>query len=312
MQMPRAPDRIAVFQVYIQMTIKGTGELGEERNKQNLFSEIEKDYKKLKKQFDNVCRSGGVNVKDELLEEAKGLIQEKKEVLGETSKVDLDGKIDELVSQRPEVTSYVEVERLKLHIYELEQQLEIEQKQEALLIDDNTDKYALIEKLVPALKEFYKILRGHGYITTTLTKQYQELLHLFQGRKNVTWGEMPDSGVSSTSSLAMTDDEIKRNNYKRKIEEQSPDLDMTYTMSVNITPNKPKVKMCAEQLLSKVLKPPPPKRIASGMSPRSPRNKENKTVRRAFGAVDGSRAFAAGKSKSILKGMCSSLFYVVV
>ncbi|KAJ8976906.1 hypothetical protein NQ317_014077 [Molorchus minor] len=112
-------------------------------------------------------------------------------------------------------------------------------------------------------------------------------------------------GVSSTSSLAMTDDEIKRNNYKRKIEEQSPDLDMTYTMSVNITPNKPKVKMCAEQLLSKVLKPPPPKRIASGMGPRSPRNKENKTVRRPSGAVDGSRAFA-GKSKSILKALDNS------
>ncbi|KAJ8957542.1 hypothetical protein NQ318_020581 [Aromia moschata] len=123
------------------------------------------------------------------------------------------------------------------------------------------------------LKSCYVQLQGHGFVTASLRKHYQEILHECQGCKNVKWSES-DSGVEATSTAALAkDDEPKRNLQKRKMEEPTADtMDTTFTMSVNLTPSKPKVKMCWGTTHGERWDwPPPPKRL--GLSPRSPRNK---------------------------------------
>lgn len=119
-------------------------------------------------------------------------------------------------------------------------------------MEDHTEKCTLLEKMASFVKPCYLMLKGHGFVTATLTKQYQEIVLDYQGRKNIKWAENPDSGISSASTLCDTE-ETKSNKNKRKMDDQptSGTLDSTFTMSINLTPNKPKAKMCAEQLMSK-------------------------------------------------------------
>ncbi|KAJ8970205.1 hypothetical protein NQ314_001352 [Rhamnusium bicolor] len=334
-------------------------QLTEEKIKNNSNDELQKDFDKLKQQFDKICALGSSNIDDELLEQVKLLVQEKRDILErqfqlqknemgtnlrrrikeeidarlsgvctntpekkeahrkignavdrfkkqetaikgdivqiESSKLDVDKKIDDLVKENPLLQSYVELELKNLKIFELEQQVKMEQKQSCFLLDDHTEKCTLLEKMAAVLKPCYLTLRGHGFASASLDKQYHDIVLDFQGRKSVKWGEIPDSGISSTSSLCV-DEEGRVNRHKRKMEEHTTEiLDSTFTMHVNLTPNKPKVKMCAEQLMSKVFKPPPAKRLANCVSPRSPRNKENKPLRRPFGAIESVRSLGLMK-----------------
>lgn len=99
-------------------------------------------------------------------------------------------------------------------------------------------------------------IKGHGYATDALTKEYTKIIQDFQGKKNVKFHEIPDSGISSTTSI--TDDENKtnttnNNNNKRKIEDPPIiELDGTFTLTNSTTPNKPKSKGTAtDQIISK-------------------------------------------------------------
>ncbi|XP_018569213.1 kinesin-like protein KIF18A isoform X2 [Anoplophora glabripennis] len=227
--------------------------------------------------------------------------------LTETTRLEVDKKIDDLVKEHPELETFVELETKKLEIFALEQQLEIEQRQSSLLMEDHTEKCTLLEKMAAFVKPCYLTLKGHGFVTSTLTKQYQEIVLDYQGRKNIKWAQIPDSGIGSSSTLG-DGEETKSNNNKRKIDEPAvgTTLDSTFTMSINLTPNKPKAKMCAEQLMSKVFKPPPAKRLVSGLSPRSPRAKD-KALRRPFGAIDSTRTVLSAKTGTKLTTAQKSL-----
>ncbi|KAJ8925043.1 hypothetical protein NQ315_001214 [Exocentrus adspersus] len=217
----------------------------------------------------------------------------------ETSRLELDKKINDMVNEHPELEAFVNLQRKSLENFALSQQVEIEQRQSELLLEDHTTKCAQLEKMAVFVKKCYLILQGHDFMTPDLTKQYQEMALDFQGRKNVKWAETCDSGVGSSSTL-FDDENSKSNRNKRKIEEASTGgtLDSTFTMSINLTPNKPKVKICAEQLMSKAVKPPPAKRLVGGLSPKSPKTRDNKAVRRAFQAIESSRMMLSAKTKT--------------
>lgn len=70
------------------------------------------------------------------------------------------------------------------------------------------------------------------------------------GKKNVKFDEMPDSGISSTTSIQ--EDENNTSSNKRKIEENPAELDGTFTMTHSVSPIKSKSKITAtDQLISK-------------------------------------------------------------
>lgn len=107
-----------------------------------------------------------------------------------------------------------------------------------------------MDKMATILKSTYTLLKGHGFATSTLTRQYQEIVQTLQGtRKNVTFNNIPDSGISSTTSITC-DEDNKLNGNKRKIEEPLNDLDGTFTL-VSSPANKTKSKSCTDQIMSK-------------------------------------------------------------
>lgn len=93
-------------------------------------------------------------------------------------------------------------------------------------------------------------IKGHGFATDALTKDYQKIIQDFQGKKNVKFYEIPDSGISSTTSIA--EDENKTVGNKRKIEEPTVELDGTFTLTTTTTPGKPRIKGTAtDHVISK-------------------------------------------------------------
>lgn len=129
-------------------------------------------------------------------------------------------------------------------------QFEVLGKQVDLLIEEDKEKLDVLERMATILKSCYMQLKGHGFVTEALTKQYTKIIQDFQGKKNVKFHDIPDSGISSTTSI--TEDENKTNNNKRKIEEPPVELDGTFTMTNVSTPSKPKSKGTgAEQIISK-------------------------------------------------------------
>lgn len=117
--------------------------------------------------------------------------------------------------------------------------MELEEKQFELLIAEDNEKLSLLKRMATLLKSCYMQLKGHGFATVALTKQYQDIIQDFQGKKNVKFHEIPDSGISSTTSIS--EDENKANNNKRKMEEPPFELDGTF-IKTSTTPNKPKSK----------------------------------------------------------------------
>lgn len=117
-----------------------------------------------------------------------------------------------------------------------------------MLYQENQEKLDLLEKMATMLKSCYMQLKGHGFATEALTKEYVKIIQDFQGKKNVKFHEIPDSGISSTTSIA--EDENKANGNKRKIEDPAVELDGTFTMST--TPIKPRIKGTAtDHVISK-------------------------------------------------------------
>lgn len=128
-------------------------------------------------------------------------------------------------------------------------QIELAHKQINLLKKEDHEKVEMLEKLVTILKSSYMQLKGHGFASAALTKQYNEIIQDFLGKRNVKFNEIPDSGISSTTSIS--EDENKSNN-KRKNEEPPAELDGTFTMPNSITPIKPTSKgIVTDQIISK-------------------------------------------------------------
>lgn len=91
-------------------------------------------------------------------------------------------------------------------------------------------------------------LRGHGFATDTLCQEYQNLVNHVQGRRNISWDSPLDSGVSSTSSGTSIDGEgDARAPRKRANDENVNGMNSTFVMEAP----KPKVKVCAEELMAK-------------------------------------------------------------
>lgn len=72
--------------------------------------------------------------------------------------------------------------------------------------DDQQSKDALMEEMAVVLKKLYMQLKGHGLLAPSLNKQYQDIVHTYQGKKNIKWAEIPDSGISSTSSITSVEE----------------------------------------------------------------------------------------------------------
>lgn len=144
----------------------------------------------------------------------------------------------------PKICNFVAIVKIFTNISYL--QIELEEKQLELLFDEDKDKMLLLHRMATILKSCYMVLKGHGFATAALTRQYQDIIQDFQGRKKVKFHEIPDSGISSTTSIS--EDENKSNSNKRKIAEEPliADLDGTFTMSNAVsatsTPGKPKSK----------------------------------------------------------------------
>lgn len=129
-------------------------------------------------------------------------------------------------------------------------QVEILEKQIDLLLEEDKEKLDVLERMATILKSCYIQLKGHGFVTEALTRQYTKIIQDFQGKKNVKFHDIPDSGISSTTSI--TEDESRTNSNKRKIEEPVVELDGTFTMANSATPSKPKSKGTgSDQIISK-------------------------------------------------------------
>jgi hypothetical protein len=125
------------------------------------------------------------------------------------------------------------------------------QKKCSLLEEELKSRANLLEKTCKMLQSCYLQLRGHGFATDLMCEEYQSLVNHLQGRKNITWDSPIDSGLSSTSSVSSTDVEVRPP--KRKLNDENINgLNHTFVME----PPKPKVKVCAEELMAKVYKTP--------------------------------------------------------
>ncbi|KAG5887410.1 hypothetical protein JTB14_024609 [Gonioctena quinquepunctata] len=213
---------------------------------------------------------------------------------------DLEQKLKKITQKYPQVEIFLKEEVIKLASLRLKHRLMLEEKTNELLLDDQEEKTSLLEKMGSTLKSWYMLLKGHGFATPDIIEQYQDILLSFQGRKHIKWGEMVDSGTSSMVSIPETEKEVRPVGNKRKIEENAQEtLDDTFTLPVVFSPRQRK----ADQVMSKVLKPPPTKRLAN-LASRSPRSKENKTFRRPFDtakSVAAARAIVAAKTNSGLR-----------
>ncbi|XP_023028699.2 uncharacterized protein [Leptinotarsa decemlineata] len=213
----------------------------------------------------------------------------------------LEQKIEKMKNKYPEIERFLKEEVLKLSALRLKHKLQIQEKSNELLHKDQEEKTMLLEKMGSTLKSWYMLLQGHGFASSDIVQHYHEIVMSFQGRKNIKWKEAVDSGTSSMASIPEADKEVRAVGNKRKIEENPPEnLDDTFTLPVVFSPRPRKT----EQVMSKVLKPPPTKRLANYPT-RSPRNKENKTYRRPFDttkSVAAAKAIVAAKTNSGLRG----------
>ncbi|XP_072385373.1 kinesin-like protein KIF18A isoform X1 [Diabrotica undecimpunctata] len=133
--------------------------------------------------------------------------------------VNIDNQVDEILSEHPQHRPYVKMERMKLSLLKAKHVISLESKQSEALIAEQKEKNELIEKMAGTVKYFYQLLQGHGVASSNITKQYQEITQSLLGRKHVTWGTLPDSGISSEASIAVSDvDEIQENKGKTKDE----------------------------------------------------------------------------------------------
>jgi kinesin family protein 18/19 len=162
------------------------------------------------------------------------------------AKLDLETKTDELARQHPEMEKIVELANERLISTEKHYQVDLMQKKCSLLEEELKSRANLLEKTCKMLQSCYLQLRGHGFATDLMCEEYQSLVNHLQGRKNITWDSPIDSGLSSTSSVSSTDVEVRPP--KRKLNDENINgLNHTFVME----PPKPKVKVCAEELMAK-------------------------------------------------------------
>ncbi|XP_050506564.1 kinesin-like protein KIF18A isoform X2 [Diabrotica virgifera virgifera] len=144
--------------------------------------------------------------------------------------VNIDKQVDDILSVHPQHKQYVKMERMKLSLLKAKHVMSLESKESEALIAEQKEKNELIEKMAVTMKYFYQLLQGHGVAPSNVTKQYQEISQSILGRKHITWGPLPDSGISSEASIAVSDlDEMHEN--KRKTEDEG---NQTFSM-----PSKP-------------------------------------------------------------------------
>lgn len=120
------------------------------------------------------------------------------------------------------------------------------QKRSALLEEELRSRTDLLHKTCKMLQSCYLQLRGHGFATDALCQEYQSLVNHVQGRRNITWDSPLDSGLSSTSSGSSIELDPKPTR-KRPNDENVNGLNNTFVMEAP----KPKVKVCAEELMAK-------------------------------------------------------------
>ncbi|XP_044269187.1 kinesin-like protein KIF18A isoform X2 [Tribolium madens] len=167
------------------------------------------------------------------------------------SKIELENKTIDLVLEHPELEKKSELCEEKIGKLELQYQVNLMQKRCSILEEELRSRANLLEKTCKMLQSCYLQLRGHGFATDVLCQEYQSLVNHVQGRRNITWDSPLDSGLSSTSSTSSIDGDI-RSARKRANDENVNGMNSTFVME----PPKPKVKVCAEELMAKVYNSP--------------------------------------------------------
>ncbi|XP_008191110.1 kinesin-like protein KIF18A isoform X2 [Tribolium castaneum] len=181
------------------------------------------------------------------------------------SKIELENKTIDLVLQHPELEKKSELCEEKIGKMELQYQVNLLQKRCSILEEELRSRANLLEMSCKMLQSCYMQLRGHGFATDTLCQEYQNLVNHVQGRRNISWDSPLDSGVSSTSSGTSIDGEgDARAPRKRANDENVNGMNSTFVMEAP----KPKVKVCAEELMAKVYKSPNTKPKKEGMKDR--------------------------------------------
>ncbi|RZC32585.1 Kinesin domain containing protein, partial [Asbolus verrucosus] len=164
------------------------------------------------------------------------------------AKIDLENKTVELAKKHPEIGQMIELENERLFKTESQYQASVDlmQKKCSLLEEELKSRASLLEKTCKMMQSCYLQLRGHGFATDLLCQEYQSLVDHLQGRKHITWDSLVDSGLSSTISITSNEGEVI--SVLRKFNNENLNfLNNTYVMD---SP-KPKVKVCAEELMAK-------------------------------------------------------------
>lgn len=101
----------------------------------------------------------------------------------------------------------------------------------------------LLDKMASVLQPCYLLLRGHGHAPDDMIKEYKTLVRYLQGISNVTWDNLPDSGISSNTDSG--EEEARAS--KRKHVDEVNVFESTFTLN---SPPKPKY-LSADQYSSK-------------------------------------------------------------
>lgn len=106
----------------------------------------------------------------------------------------------------------------------------------------------LLDRVYLAMRVCFNQLKDKGLSSTVMKNHITKLEKLYSQYARRRIDDMPDSGISSTTSIF--DEDIKAVTSKRKMDEASPEMDGTFTLSETQTPGKAKAKG-AEKMISK-------------------------------------------------------------
>ncbi|GJQ71189.1 hypothetical protein Trydic_g1088 [Trypoxylus dichotomus] len=198
------------------------------------------------------------------------LLQEEVVTLQDNKKK-LQEQIAEMLQKEPNLKFVVQVEDAKLNTLESKHEAELQQKVNEKLSGEIRAQGEIIGKMSTLLRTCYLHVKGHGFATETLEKNYQTIVRDLQGIHNVTF----DENVPYSTNAATNGNGNEEETRKRKLNEGSTcSLDGTFVLTPVKQSERPTLTVCAEQLLAKVYKPPA-KKVAK-VSPR----KENKLLLR--------------------------------
>ncbi|KAI4471330.1 kinesin-related [Holotrichia oblita] len=177
------------------------------------------------------------------------VLQEELSVL-QGNKKKLQEQVTDMLQNEPNLKYVIDLEGAKLNVLESKYEVENQVKLNEKLSEEIRAQGEMIDKMSSLLRTCYLHVKGQGFATDTLDRDYQTIVRDLQGFHSVSFHEnipLPCSPIAMSNGNS--NEEESR---KRKLNEGSTcSLDSTFVSNAVKPSGKPALTACAELLLTK-------------------------------------------------------------